>query len=91
MNFKTLLLAAGLAAAAVSGAQAQDWTRSAAFGGTELRAGFAPDPHQRNLTAGGSIAASSRFSNCNGVIANAPDHSVSHQAGSLPTIFSDPN
>jgi len=88
MSFKTLLLAAGLAAAAVSGAHAQDWTRPAAFGGTELRAGFSPDPHQRNLTAGGSIAASSRFSNCNGFIANAPDYSVSYQAGSLPLIFS---
>ncbi len=83
----TAALAAGLAAGAAASAAAQDWTRPAAFGGTQLPSGFTPDPHVRNLTAGGPIAASSRFSNCRGYIADAPDYSVSYQAGDLPLIF----
>lgn len=87
MVLKTLGFAAGLAAALTASTAAQDWTRSAAFGGVELRAGFSPDPHVRNLTAGGTIRASDRFSNCTGYIADAPDYSVSYQAGSWPLIF----
>lgn len=84
---KTIAVAAGLAAAISSVAAAQDWSRPPAFGGVELSAGFSPDPHVRELTAGGTIQASSRFSNCTGYIADAPDYSVSYQAGSFPLIF----
>ncbi|MGJ3232019.1 MAG: hypothetical protein ACFE0P_09485 [Oceanicaulis sp.] len=87
MILKLFTAAAGLAAALTGAVEAQDWMRPASFGGTELRSGFSPDPHVRNLTAGGTIRAASRFSNCNGYIADAPDYSVSYQAGSLPLIF----
>ncbi len=86
---KTLTgLAAGLCALAVFGtANAQDYTEPPAFGSVTLQAGFSPDPHIRNLTAGGSIRAETRFSSCRGSIANAPDYSLYYTAGSLPLIF----
>ncbi|AKS41590.1 hypothetical protein [Wenzhouxiangella marina] len=69
-------------------AQAQDFTAPASFGSVTLDAGFTPDPHARQLTAGGSIRASDRFTNCRGYIAEAPDYSVRYRAGSMPLIFS---
>ncbi|MEQ8404698.1 MAG: hypothetical protein RKE49_06335 [Oceanicaulis sp.] len=87
MITRSIAAAAGLAAAVAGTAAAQDWTRPAAFGGTELSSGFSPDPHVRNLTAGGTIRAAARFSNCTGYIADAPDYSVSYQAGGFPLIF----
>ncbi|XBQ16740.1 MAG: hypothetical protein ABL308_02430 [Oceanicaulis sp.] len=86
LKFVSFGVLAALAAGAA--ADAQDWTRPASFGGTSLQAGFTPDPHVRQLTAGGPIAASSRFTNCTGYIADAPDYSVSYSAGSWPLIFS---
>ena len=84
---KSFIAAAGVALAFAACADAQTWSRPASFGGTTLQAGFSPDPHVRDLTAGDSIAASSRFNNCNGYLADAPDYSVSYTAGSLPLIF----
>jgi hypothetical protein len=78
-----LTVAAGVAAPTV----AQDFTEAPAFGSVRLNAGFLPDPHVRNLTAGGSIRAQDRFSSCRGYIANAPDYSVYYTAGSSPLIF----
>lgn len=86
-TIKTIAIAAGLAAAGAGAVDAQDWTRPAAFGGVELGAGFSPDPHAVDLVAGGSISASSRFSNCTGYIADAPDYSLTYQAGGFPLIF----
>lgn len=77
-----------LATAGLSQSHAQDYTEAPAFGSTRLVAGFLPDPHIVNLTAGGSIRAQSRFSTCRGYIANAPDYSVYFEAGSSPLIFS---
>ena len=82
-----------LAGAAASGlilsaaSNAQDFTEPASFGTVTLNAGFLPDPHVRNLTAGGAIRAQERFSSCRGYIANAPDYSVYYTAGSAPLIF----
>ena len=86
---KTLtVIAAGLCAATVMGAvHGQDYTEPPAFGSVTLQAGFSPDPHVRQLTAGGSIRAETRFSECRGSIANAPDYSLYYTAGSLPLIF----
>lgn len=71
-----------------STALAQDFTEPPSFGRATLSAGFTPDPYVRNLTAGGSIRAQDRFSDCRGYIANAPDFSVNYSAGSFPLIFS---
>ena len=83
--FVAAVLAAGFIGSAP--AAAQDFTEPPAFGSVDLTAGFLPDPHVRNLTAGGSIRAQSRFSSCRGYIANAPDYSVQYAAGSSPLIF----
>ena len=82
--------AAGLCAlAAASAASAQDYTEAPAFGSITVEAGFVPDPISRDLTAGGSIRAETRFSGCRGSIANAPDFSIYYTAGStFPLIFS---
>ena len=83
-----LVASLGLAAVAAT-ATAQDYSADPSFGSVTLSAGFTPDPHSRNLTAGGSIRAQDRFSTCRGYIANAPDYSVYYTAGStFPLIFS---
>eukprot|EP00933_Yihiella_yeosuensis_P015916 TRINITY_DN13740_c0_g2_i1.p1 TRINITY_DN13740_c0_g2~~TRINITY_DN13740_c0_g2_i1.p1 ORF type:complete len:263 (-),score=-11.66 TRINITY_DN13740_c0_g2_i1:43-831(-) len=82
-----LVASLGLAAVAAT-ATAQDYSADPSFGSVTLSAGFTPDPHSRNLTAGGSIRAQDRFSTCRGYIANAPDYSVYYTAGStFPLIF----
>jgi len=81
---------AGTAASLLSltaAASAQDYSAPPSFGSVNLNAGFLPDPHVRNLTAGGAIRAQSRFSTCRGYIANAPDYSVYYTSGSAPLIF----
>ena len=82
-------LTAGCMSVAVlaSAALAQDFTEAPSFGRVSLNSGFTPDPYVRNLTAGGSIRAQDRFSDCRGYIANAPDFSVNYTAGTLPLIF----
>lgn len=57
------------------------------FGGTTLRAGFSPDPHTVNLTAGGGVDAARLGSGCLGMVAEEPDYIVTYQSGSLPLIF----
>ncbi len=79
------IFASALALAAP--AHAQDYSAPPSFGSVTLNAGFSPDPHVRNLTAGGSIRAETRFSSCRGSIANAPDYSLYYTAGSFPLIF----
>jgi hypothetical protein len=85
---KILISAAVIALCGASAASAQTWQRSSAFGGVTLEAGFSPDPHSVNLTAGGSISASQRFTNCQGYIADAPDYSVRFDGGVLPLTVS---
>lgn len=79
------IFAAGALALALSGtASAQTWQADPNYGETYLSAGFTPDPHAVNLSAGGSISAQSRFSDCRGYIADAPDYRLHYTAGSLP-------
>jgi hypothetical protein len=82
-----IALSAAAFTALCAPAGAQDFTEPPAFGTVTLNAGFLPDPHVRNLTAGGAIRAQDRFSSCRGYIANAPDYSVYYNAGSSPLIF----
>jgi hypothetical protein len=78
-------LAAGAVALAFSStASAQNWQASPSYGETYLSSGFTPDPHSVRLSAGGSIRAQDRFSDCRGYIADAPDYRLQYSAGSLP-------
>ena len=82
-------LAALAAIATTAAVGAQDYTQPPSFGSVRLNAGFLPDPHVRNLTAGGAIrAADAVSSSCRGYIANAPDYSVYYTAGSAPLFLS---
>ena len=90
---KHLLSVAALAAALLAApgmAAAQDSNLTANFGEIRLSAGFTPDPHRVNLTAGGSIDAYTDTdlpAACVGDISNAPDYEVTYSAGSLPLVF----
>jgi len=67
--FKTigaLTVGAVTAALMASATLAQDYTEPPSFGRVSLSSGFTPDPYVRNLTAGGSIRAQDRFSDCRG-------------------------
>ena len=58
------------------------------FGEVILRSGFTPDPHNVEMTAGGSIQASTVDSSCTGYISSAPDYEVTYRdAGSFPLTF----
>jgi hypothetical protein len=70
-----------------SPAAAQDPSAPAAFGQGRLSAGFTPDPHTVNLTAGGTIDASELGSGCAGTIAQAPDYELTYAAGGLPLVL----
>lgn len=68
-----------------------DFSLDPAYGSVELTAGFQPDPHQMQISAGGAIDASTLgISGCVGWIAQAPDYRVHWTAGSgqLPLVFS---
>ena len=80
---RLLASAAALAIVASAGAHAQDWSLDPSFGSVSLTAGYTPDPHVARITSGGTIQASQAVnSSCRGWIANAPDYSVTYQAGS---------
>lgn len=87
MRFKALILSLAILPLTVGMAAAQSLSAPATYGSRSLTSGFAPDPHTVNLTAGGSIQASSVASGCSGMIANAPDFELNYTAGSLPLIF----
>ena len=83
-----LALAATLVAPAA--AVAQNARLTANYGEVRLSAGFTPDPHRVDLTAGGSIDAYTDTDlpgACVGDISNAPDYEVTYSAGSLPLVF----
>ena len=70
-------------------AAAQDWRLNPTYGQVSLRAGFTPDPYNVQVTSGGSIRASNRFTNCAGFIANAPDFRLHWDGrGNLPLVIS---
>jgi hypothetical protein len=58
------------------------------FGSVSLRAGFTPDPYRTTLTSGGSIAASSLFTNCTGWVADNVDFAVHYAAGNFNLTIS---
>ncbi len=78
----------GPAAAETTGAP--DFSLDPSYGAIELTAGFQPDPHAREISAGGGINASVVGDTCVGWIASAPDYRVTWMAGSgqLPLVFS---
>lgn len=62
-----------------------------AYGSVDLVAGFEPDPHTQEISAGGDFDASTLgVPGCVGFIARAPDYRVNWTAGSgeLPLVFS---
>jgi hypothetical protein len=70
-----------------SGGGTIDAGLAATYGEVRLNNGFTPDPHRVNLTAGGSIQASSAAQDCSGVVAAAPDYQITYSAGSLPLVI----
>ena len=62
-------------------AVAQNHNANPRYGQVSLQAGFMPDPHVRNLTAGGSI----NTSHCPGpsYVANEPDYRLNWGGGNL--------
>lgn len=76
-----LVLPAGVAAA-------QDFTAPPISGSVSRSYGFTPDPYTVNVTAGGSIQASSVSSECSGTISNSPDFEFTYTAGGgYPLVF----
>ena len=85
MKIKALIAAAAAALlAAAPAAQAQDASLNANYGDIVLSTGFTPDPYRIDLTAGGTIDASSLGSPCSGSISRAPDVQLTFTAGTLP-------
>jgi hypothetical protein len=72
---------------APSGGQTVDSSLAATYETVRLSSGFSPDPYRVNLSAGGSIAASSAATGCAGSVARAPDVELTYTAGSLPLTF----
>ena len=66
------LLALGLGLALAPAASAQNVGADPTYGSVRLAAGFTPDPHTTNITAGGSVDVN--VGSCSyGHVANAPD------------------
>ncbi len=77
------LLVGALAAAPAS---AQDISADPTYGSVRLRAGFLPDPHRVQLTAGGSI--SPNLGECSyGHVAGAPDVNFYYTTGGSTTLY----
>jgi hypothetical protein len=84
----TFLTAIAVAAIASTAAIAQDYSLNPTYGTHSLNAGFLPDPAELQITAGGSLDASSV--GCAGAIANAPDARLMWGGGSM-TIGANSN
>jgi len=57
------------------------------YGTANLRAGFTPDPWTRSILAGGSIAASTARSGCEGSVSAAPDMQIFYEADDADLTF----
>lgn len=65
-----------------------DMAAAATYGEIILRSGFTPDPHTIEMTAGGTLLASTMDSSCQGYVAMAPDYEVTYRdAGNFPLTF----
>ena len=84
-TFTTATLAAIMLAVTSAGvASAQDASLTPRFGSVDLEAGFAPDPFQRNVTAGGRTDASDLGGECVGMISEEPTFRLNYEAGGIP-------
>ena len=57
------------------------------YGTETLSAGFTPDPWTKSIMAGGSIAASTAKSGCEGSVSAAPDIQIFYEAGDADLTF----
>ena len=55
------------------------------FGAVKLKAGFDPDPHVKNLIAGGPIQ--TKLGGVPTFVSKAPDYRLDYTAGGFPLIF----
>jgi hypothetical protein len=89
-DMRTTVLLTCLAALALpaGAAAAQDMSATPISGSVSRSYGFSPDPYTVNVTAGGSIQASSVSSECSGTISNSPDFEFTYSAGGgYPLVF----
>lgn len=80
-------LSGGGGSPASGGGQSVDASLAALSGSIRLSAGFSPDPYRVNVTAGGTIQASTVATDCAGMVSSAPDFELTYTAGNLPLIF----
>ncbi len=85
---RTWMAAAALAAIGAAGAWAQDPSGEPYYGSVSLSAGFANDPHEVAISAGGSVDASALGAGCVGMIGDPPDFDLTYEAGTLPLYIS---
>lgn len=66
-----------------------DYSLPSNYGSTELTAGFAPDPYNVSLQAGGDVPASEAVdASCRGYATTAPDYDVTYTAGDFDLYIS---
>lgn len=70
-----------------SGGEAPDPGLDPNFGSVNLETGFTPDPHEKSILAGGSIAASVAKPGCEGKVSAAADYHVFFEAGTMDLTF----
>lgn len=85
---RRLLLATAAATLAAASALAQNTTAEPNYGSASLQGGFGNDPYTVNITAGGSIDASTLGFACLGDISNAPDFELTFSPGTRPLYLS---
>jgi hypothetical protein len=66
---------------------AQDASLPATGGSVSLSVGFTPDPYTTDIAPGGGNDASALGYGCSGMIAEAPDFSLTYEAGAAPLII----
>jgi hypothetical protein len=85
MKKTALLLTVSLVAtSAFVPALAQDASLPATGGSVSLSAGFPEDPYTIEIAPGGANDAADLGNGCVGMVANAPDFSLTYEAGGLP-------
>jgi hypothetical protein len=84
MKRTVLVLAAAMIATPVL---AQDASLPATGGSVSLSVGFTPDPYTTDIAPGGGNDASAIGYGCNGMVADAPDFSLTYEAGAAPLII----
>ena len=66
-----------------------DYSLPSNYGSVELEAGFAPDPHNVDVMAGGEVSVFDAIGdNCRGFASTAPDYDLTYEAGSLDLYIS---